>query len=204
MRQLNEFLSTKIKQSKIVATDSTIRDIVNEEIYRLGVTGDLNHIDVSNVTDMTSLFSYCNKKFNGDISKWDVSKVQIFDWMFYQCKKFTGDLSNWNVTKECKSLRGMFCEADKFNSDVSNWDVQNVTTISKLFDGCREFNCDLSRWDVRNCTEYNFAFRDCIRFECDLSKWKLNDKARGIQIFRGCSSMRKEYFPGNGKMYFKT
>jgi len=53
---------------KIIATDKTIKEIVNNEIKRLGLTADLNHIDTSQVTDMSYLFYDTN--FDGDISQW--------------------------------------------------------------------------------------------------------------------------------------
>ena len=40
----------------VKATDENIREIVNSEIERLGNTADLNHIDVSSVTNMDSMY----------------------------------------------------------------------------------------------------------------------------------------------------
>ena len=50
MITLNEYLSTKVKQTKIKATDADIKEIVHSEMQRLGHDADLNHIDVSLVT----------------------------------------------------------------------------------------------------------------------------------------------------------
>ena len=38
-------------------------------------------------------------KFNGDISKWDVSRVTNMDNMFYQASLFNADLSKWDVSR---------------------------------------------------------------------------------------------------------
>ena len=54
------------KEDMIVATNDTIKKIVKDEIERLGYNADLNHIDVSQVTDMSRLFNLGD--FNGDIS----------------------------------------------------------------------------------------------------------------------------------------
>ncbi len=89
--------------NKIIATDETIREIVLKEIEQEGEFADLNHIDVSNVTDMSKLFSRSFdgemffKPFNGDISKWDVSKVTDMHSMFFKAN-FNGDISKWNVS----------------------------------------------------------------------------------------------------------
>jgi len=50
--------------------------------------------DVSNVTNMNSMFAY--SQFNGDISLWDVSNVTDMTHMFYE-SQFKGDISNWTV-----------------------------------------------------------------------------------------------------------
>ena len=42
---------------------------------------------------------FAGSKFNGDISKWDVSKVKIMLEMFKD-SQFDGDIDNWNVAKK--------------------------------------------------------------------------------------------------------
>jgi surface protein len=46
---------------------------------------------------MASMFIYC-KKFNCNISEWDVSKVTNMKCMFYHCKNFNQNLDSWNVS----------------------------------------------------------------------------------------------------------
>ena len=129
MKDIHRYLSTKISKSKIKATNETIRDIVKSELDRLGHDADLNHIDVSEVTDMMSLFS-CDDvdlgfKFydlNPDISKWDVSNVKKMDYMFYEC--------------------------EEFNCDISEWDVSNVEDSTEMFYKCKSFDQDLSKWNL--------------------------------------------------------
>jgi surface protein len=41
---------------------------------------------------------FMNSKFNGDISKWDISNVENMNTMFWN-SKFNSDISNWNVSK---------------------------------------------------------------------------------------------------------
>ncbi|EGM8812970.1 BspA family leucine-rich repeat surface protein, partial [Campylobacter jejuni] len=47
-------------------------------------------------TNMDSMFEGC-ENFNGDLSKWDVSKVTNMDSMFKGCENFNGDLSKWGI-----------------------------------------------------------------------------------------------------------
>ena len=77
-------LSTKVNPIKHVATNDNIKQLVNDEIKRLGLEADLQFIDTSEVTDMSGLFA--NTCFCGDISKWDVSKVEDMTGMFRNCR----------------------------------------------------------------------------------------------------------------------
>ena len=79
---------------------------IKENVVDLGVTIDLNFLDVSKVTDMSGLFKdfdvsphpekgwFC--KIRLDISKWDVSNVTKMAHMF-DCKNVDfGELSKWD------------------------------------------------------------------------------------------------------------
>ena len=126
---------TQNVRERIIATNDTLRNIILQEIKKYGTNADLNQIDVNNVTDMSSIFSF--SKFNGDISKWDVS----------------------NVT----NMRFMFSKS-KFNGDISNWNISNVTDIESIFDNSK-FSADISKWIPmlqKNCINltdlrYNFT-----------------------------------------------
>ena len=56
--------------------------------------------DVSNVTDMSGMFSWTS--FNQDISKWDVSNVTDMSEMFGYVFSFNQNLSGWNVSNVVK------------------------------------------------------------------------------------------------------
>ena len=80
--------------------------------------------DVSNVTDMSGMFSGCSK-FNSCLTYWDVSKVKLMGGMFYNCKKFNSDLSWWN-TMNVKETGNIFKGCTEFCSNVSNWNTDNM------------------------------------------------------------------------------
>ena len=143
MRSLFEFLSTNVKLQHIIhATDDTIKKIVKNELDKLGHDADLNHIDVSKVTNMNSLFS-CHpddlgptyNDLNPNISEWDVSKVIDMQFMFQECKSFNQDLSQWNVSK-VEYMSSMFKKCESFNQDLSRWNIQNVKYHYSMFYKC--------------------------------------------------------------------
>ena len=96
----------------------------------------LNWIDTSEIGDMHSVFQV-NNQFNGDISKWDVSRVESMFQMFMG-SEFNGDISSWNVSKVA-DFAHMF-RGSKFNSDISRWNTKSAGTMFGMFGANRYFN----------------------------------------------------------------
>ena len=113
---------------------------------------DISSWDVSNVTDMSSMFSYA-RTFNQDLSAWDVSNVITMNDMFYETESFNQPIGSWDVSN-VTNMSVMFYNAQNFNQDLSSWDVSNVTNMSEMFYNAQNFNQDLSAWDVSNVQEY--------------------------------------------------
>ena len=108
---------------KIIATNKKhLISLIYEEIKLSGTECDLNHIDISGVTNLSALFF--ESKFNGDISNWDVSNVTDMSYLFYN-SKFNGSISAWD-TSNITDMSNLFNKS-KFNGDISTWDVFNVT-----------------------------------------------------------------------------
>ena len=119
-----------------VKDEIELKKLIDCCIEILGNECNLNWIDVSNVTNMNSMFS--NHVFNGVISKWNVSNVTDMAYMFYR-SQFIRDISQWNVSN-VTDMDGMFYESE-FNGDISQWDVSNVKTHKSIFDSCPIKRC---------------------------------------------------------------
>ena len=121
--------------------------------------------DVSNVTDMSSMFS-CSS-FNQDISSWDVSNVTNMSWMFAN-SPFNQDISSWDVSN-VTNMSVMFYYESSFNQDISSWDVSKVTDMSYMFSNS-SFNRDISSWDVSNVNNMRWMFYNSA-FNQKISSW---------------------------------
>ena len=108
MKTLTTHINESLKIGKNLSKFSTyscqpknkeeLRDIIKSRIDKEFYWCDLNDIDTSLITDMSSLFAYSS--FTGNISKWDISNVTNMDYMFIG-SSFDGDISNWKIPDNC-------------------------------------------------------------------------------------------------------
>ena len=179
-------LSSCIGVYKVIAT-LQLKDLIKICIKQFGYNCNLNWIDTSEITDMSSLFQYSH--FNGDISKWDVSNVKDMHWMFWE-SSFDGDISSWDVSN-VTDMSGMF-DHSSFKGDISLWNVSNVTNMHDMFFNSK-FNGDISQWDVSKVTDMNDMFWNS-EFNVDISKWDVNNVTDMEEMFTECP-IKEEYKP---------
>lgn len=176
---------------------------------------DLNHWDVSTVTNMTGMFNgtdsnllvvsqwnvenvvqmggmFGNTIFDGDLSDWDVGNVEDMSQMFGLSSSFNGDISSWNVSK-VTNMRSMFSDARQFNQDISSWDVSNVIDMRYMFYAAHSFNQNINPWDLQNITNMTQMFYDAESFDQNLGGWDVSNVTTMAQMFLASNLSPENY-----------
>ena len=121
---------------KIIAIDKDhLKKLIKNEMEINGQECNLNHIDVSHITDMSFLFhnSYLYRNisdFNGNISDWNTSNVTDMKSMFHN-SYFCGNLSKWDVSN-VKDMSSMFY-GPYFYGDISDWKPYKLNKADRIF-----------------------------------------------------------------------
>jgi len=139
---------------------------------KLGTLSATDKPDLRGVTSLAMMFAFA-KKFNGDLSKWNVSSVTDMRGLFSFAFSFQGDISRWDVSR-VTNMRKMFLMAKQFQSDLSAWDVSSVTDMAYMFNVAMEFTSDLSAWNVQQVQNMQSMFSLAWRLESNLSNWNVS------------------------------
>ena len=151
-----------------------------ELIFAIEAGRDLSTVVTTLVTDMSGIFDGTN--LNGDISSWDVSNVTNMSSMFNGASDFNQNISIWDVSN-VTIMGGMFNEAHSFNQDISSWDVSNVTDMNSMFDGAFDFNKPIGDWNVSNVTDMFYMFATTEVFNQDISSWDVSNVTNMSNMF---------------------
>ncbi|WP_434334637.1 BspA family leucine-rich repeat surface protein [Mycoplasma capricolum subsp. capricolum] len=112
--------------------------------------------DTSRITNMNSMFYNTTWFNNPEILKWDTSNVTDMGEMFAYSKRFNLDLSSWNVLK-VKNFKKMFYNAKEYNngSKPLRWNdkLKSVVNMEAMFQGASNFEHSLNDWKLE--TEVN-------------------------------------------------
>lgn len=128
----------------------------------------------------------------GPSTSWDTSLVTTMDELFrrVQSKKFNEDISKWNVSN-VKSMKSMFAGAESFNSDISAWDVSSVENMGEMFSGATEFRCDIRLWNVSKVSNMSYMFENASSFNRDIGSWNIINVKNMSYMFDGAVSIKQ-------------
>ncbi|MBQ3306640.1 MAG: DUF285 domain-containing protein [Bacilli bacterium] len=171
----------EIKIEGIVAPTSTAYWFRGAGADSQTLEGNINHLNVSNVTNMQQMFSYVGLNATtfdiGDLSSWNTSNITSMPYMFFYAGANAstwniGDISGWdtsNVTNMSYMFSGAGLSATTWNiGDLSNWDTSNVENMYNMFsyagENATNFNLNLSGWNTSNVTNMSYMFEYAGRY----------------------------------------
>ena len=202
MKHLNQYINIRKRKSTIVPKkEKELTSIILEEMRNFGNDVDLNHIDVSEMKSMFSVFNVFFHKefvnFNGDISKWDVSNVYNMEYIFHGCENFNGDISEWDV-HNVVNFCGAFDHCKVFNCDISDWDTSKASDMSTMFQFADAFNQPIGKWNTDKVWVCDHMFFKAKSFNQDLSSWTfpLIYSNGNYGVFTDCP-IKEEWKPKN-------
>ena len=145
-----------------------MQNYIKDYCEKHGWDSDLNHIDTSNIRDMSLLFE--GTKFTGDISKWNTSKVVDMSDMFLN-SAFNGYVNDWDVS----NVEDMHCifSNTPFNQPLDKWDTSSVKDMSGMFYGS-QFNHPIGNWDTGNVKDMNSMFAHG-QFNQPINNWNTSN-----------------------------
>jgi surface protein len=172
---------------------TTLVTDMNNLFYQSTKNLNITSWDVSNVTNMRTMFAYA-QNFNQDISKWDVSKVTNMFGIFYNASKFNQPIGNWDVSS-VTDMAWMFLNIGKehlFNQPIGDWDVSSVTKMGKMFMDARNFNQDIGKWDVSKVTDMSGMFGLASAFNQDIGDWDVSSVTNMKEMFNNAYVFNKD------------
>lgn len=153
---------------------------ITQPAYYKTIYGDISGWNVSQITDMSSLFSGLGSDiqfFNYNIENWDVGNVTNMAGMFLYVHNTTTPTSNVGLVY--------------FNQPLNSWNVSNVTDFSNMFYGCTRFNKNISSWAVsEQVADFTNMFYDALSFDIELTGyWTIiHDDSTVTDMFGGTSA----------------
>ena len=189
--QLDAIIANDIDDPQIALTcTSGITDMselfLNQNVNNTNsFNQNLEHWDVSNVTNMSSLFSGASS-FNQPLNMWNVSNVTNMSSLFSGASSFNQPLNMWNVSN-VTNMSSLFSGASLFNQPLNMWDVSQVTTMNRMFGSAPAFNQPLDDWDVSNVTDMSFMFISLqpASFDQNINSWDVSNVTNMAQMFPG-------------------
>lgn len=162
---------------------------------------DLAKLDVSEVTDMSSMFFGCFTLAKVDgLDSWDTGKVESMLSLFHLCYELAEvDLSGFDMSSvvfadyllaTCMSLTSA--------GDLSGWDTASMRGMSRMFSDCFSLTSvgDLSGWKTGNVTDMSAMFMSCEALKSipGLESWDVGNVRAMDDMFNGCKAPAPSWY----------
>ena len=156
----------------------------------------LTNLNTSEVTNMASMFWYCEKLSKLDLSNFDTRNVTDMKYMFSGCSTLEKlDLSSFNTANVTKMF-GMFYGCSNLSElDLSKFDTKNVKSMPYMFYNCKQLaNLNLSSFNTANVSNMYCMFSFCEKLTAlDLSNFNTKKVENMQYMFQYCKSLQTIY-----------
>lgn len=221
------FDANTINQNDLIGIDVSLLDTRNASNMSSMFKGNKNvtrirgleSLITNNVTDMSYMFSDCEKLSSASVQKWETSKVESFAYMFANCKT----LKSLNVgalkTESANNMSHMFYNCVGVGVlDVSRFDTKNVTDFSAMFSGCTSVavldvtafdtslaermpamfknmasveTLNVANFDTKKVTSMNGMFAGCKQLkDLDVSLFNTESLTDTAEMFKNCQNIK--------------
>lgn len=159
---------------------------------------DLKGLDTSNVTDMNSMFCFCENltydEIRETLSALDTSNVTDMNSMFGGCLGITDFDMGFLDTSMVRNMQSLFAKCENLKSvNLSNSDTGNVMSMASMFNGCsclEEVN--LSNLDTSKVSDMSLMFCDCGKLEeLDFSNIDTGNVTNMNGMFGNCEKLKE-------------
>jgi len=107
---------------------------------------DLSKFDTSRMRDLSwLLYHYDIGRTPRNLNTWDVSNVTDMATMFYSVEYWCYDISDWDVS-HVVSMSGMFRGTYNLDIDLSNWNLKSLENVLIMFSGTKITMSHLEKW----------------------------------------------------------
>ena len=158
---------------------------------------DLSNLDVSNVTNMSDMFSGCSNLTSLEsLADWQTGNVTDMAHMFEGCSNLTSlePLANWQ-TGSVTNMAYMFSNWSSLTSleSLADWQTGSVANMVGMFYRCSNLTSlePLANWQTGSVTNMASMFRDCSNLTSlePLANWQTGSVTNMTQMFKGCSNL---------------
>lgn len=155
---------------------------------------ELSNLNTSNITNMSYMFSQCNKLIKADISNFNTSNVIEMIRMFDDCRALEDvNFDNLDFTNvESVAYMFSFCQNLK-NVSLKVINANNIKNFSYMFIQCNNIeSLDLSNFNIANANNISWMFSDMYKLtSIDLSGFKTASPINTSYMFRSCKIIPK-------------
>ena len=186
----NDATITKVIIEEPIAP-STCKEMFNNCIA-LETIENIENLHTENATDMSSMFGYCKKLDNLDLTYFDTNKVISMSLMFYQCNALK-ELNFINFcTDNVENMSSMFYYCKSLtNLDLKMFNTSKVKKMPLMFFECMSLtSIDLTNFNTENVDDMRYMFYDCNKLtKLNLSMFNTNKVKDMSNMFAFCNSL---------------